>query len=213
MVSCQFSFHYCFESLPQAECMLMNASECLKPNGLFIGTLPNANEIVKRLRNAKSNCLKNRAFSLEMCSPEPYSLFGATYNFYLADVVNCPEFLVHFPAFVKLASKFGLKLVSKKRFDEVYEENKNTGLGRALLRRMKALETFRPEEGKDDSIDMLSEYSHASIRGVNAGQDNKIGTLSKSEWEVITLYQTFIFQKRFDHRLKETNKTDNDNFF
>ena len=46
LVSCQFSFHYCFESLPQAECMMRNAAECLRPGGFFIGTIPNANDIV-----------------------------------------------------------------------------------------------------------------------------------------------------------------------
>lgn len=46
LVSCQFAFHYCFESLAQAEQMLRNAAECLKPGGYFIGTIPNANEIV-----------------------------------------------------------------------------------------------------------------------------------------------------------------------
>lgn len=44
--SCQFSFHYCFESLPQAEMMLRNACECLKLGGYFIGTTPNSYEIV-----------------------------------------------------------------------------------------------------------------------------------------------------------------------
>jgi len=46
LVSCQFSFHYCFESLPQAECMMKNAAESLRPGGYFIGTIPNANDIV-----------------------------------------------------------------------------------------------------------------------------------------------------------------------
>jgi len=46
IVSCQFSFHYCFESLPQAEMMLRNACECLKPGGYFIGTTPNCYEMV-----------------------------------------------------------------------------------------------------------------------------------------------------------------------
>ena len=44
--SCQFSFHYCFESLPQAECMLQNAVENLKLGGYFIGTTPNSYELV-----------------------------------------------------------------------------------------------------------------------------------------------------------------------
>lgn len=46
LVSCQFAFHYSFESLPQAECMLRNAAECLRPGGFFIGTIPDANDIV-----------------------------------------------------------------------------------------------------------------------------------------------------------------------
>lgn len=46
LVSCQFAFHYCFESLPQAECMMRNASECLRPGGFFFGSCPNANAIV-----------------------------------------------------------------------------------------------------------------------------------------------------------------------
>ena len=46
LVSCQFSFHYCFESLPSAECMLRNAAECLRPGGFFIGTIPDAYEIM-----------------------------------------------------------------------------------------------------------------------------------------------------------------------
>lgn len=49
LVSCQFSFHYSFESLAQAECMLQNAAECLQPGGFFIGTMPDANEIMSVL--------------------------------------------------------------------------------------------------------------------------------------------------------------------
>lgn len=45
-VSCQFAFHYSFESLPQAECMLRNASESLRPGGYFIGTIPDAYDLV-----------------------------------------------------------------------------------------------------------------------------------------------------------------------
>jgi len=46
LVSCQFSVHYGFESLEQAEMMLQNACECLKPAGYFIGTIPNASEMM-----------------------------------------------------------------------------------------------------------------------------------------------------------------------
>ena len=46
LTSCQFSFHYSFESYDQADMMLRNACEGLKPGGYFICTTPNAYEIV-----------------------------------------------------------------------------------------------------------------------------------------------------------------------
>lgn len=46
LVSCQFSFHYCFESSQQAKTMLRNVTENLVSGGYFIGTLPNADRIV-----------------------------------------------------------------------------------------------------------------------------------------------------------------------
>ena len=46
IVSCQFGFHYSFESLKQVEQMLQNVSENLKYGGYFVGTIPNADRIV-----------------------------------------------------------------------------------------------------------------------------------------------------------------------
>ena len=46
LTSCQFSFHYSFESYEQADVMLKNACERIKPGGYFIGTTPNAYELV-----------------------------------------------------------------------------------------------------------------------------------------------------------------------
>ena len=46
LVSCQFSFHYSFESYQQAQKMLQNISENLRPGGYFIATTLNADELV-----------------------------------------------------------------------------------------------------------------------------------------------------------------------
>src|SRR5687767_9226277 len=64
LVSIQFSFHYCFESLTQAECMIRNASESLKIGGFFIGTIPDSNEIIKRLRKSGGNSFGNSIYSV-----------------------------------------------------------------------------------------------------------------------------------------------------
>ncbi len=46
MCSCQFVYHYSFESEQQADTMLRNACERLRPGGFFIGTTPDAYEMV-----------------------------------------------------------------------------------------------------------------------------------------------------------------------
>lgn len=128
LVSCQFAFHYCFESLKQAECMIRNASECLRAGGYFIGTIPDANDIMKRQREADSRSFGNSVYRIEFLSDtETLPLFGAKYNFELDGVVNCPEFLVHFPLLIKLARKFGLRLVLKERFADFFDRNRDSG--------------------------------------------------------------------------------------
>lgn len=127
LVSCQFAFHYCFESLKQAECMIRNAAECLKTGGYFIGTIPDANDIMKRQREVNSMEFGNDIYRIKfLCDPESPPLFGAKYNFDLDGVVNCPEFLVHFPLLEKLGRKFGLRLVLKERFEDFFQKHKQT---------------------------------------------------------------------------------------
>ncbi|XP_054283068.1 mRNA cap guanine-N7 methyltransferase isoform X2 [Macrosteles quadrilineatus] len=192
LVSCQFSFHYSFESLPQAECMLRNASECLRPGGYFIGTMPDANDIVTRYRTAGSASFGNSVYQIEFeKTDEPFPLFGAKYGFTLYEVVNCPEFLVHFPTFERLARKYGLELVSKSRFEDYFKQSKDRG--RNLLGKMQALETYPPNEG-ETLAGGEDEYKHAK-EFIEKNNADRVGTLSQSEWEATSLYMVFAFKK------------------
>ncbi|XP_050306647.1 mRNA cap guanine-N7 methyltransferase [Anthonomus grandis grandis] len=192
LVSCQFAYHYSFESLSQAECMLKNASECLQPGGYFIGTIPDSNEIIARARKSGSSGFSNDILqvTLDFNINDP-PLFGAKYDFHLDGVVNCPEFLVHFPTFVKLAKKFGLKLVMKEKFYEFFEKMKEEG--KQLLNTMRAMESYPPHETATLAGD-LDDYRHAE-EFIKKQGNVKIGTLSKSEWEAASLYLTFAFVK------------------
>ena len=52
------------------------------------------------------------------CAEDPeirIPLFGAQYKFHLEGVVDCPEFLVHFQTLEKLAEKYGLILIARRR--------------------------------------------------------------------------------------------------
>ncbi|XP_055526381.1 mRNA cap guanine-N7 methyltransferase [Wyeomyia smithii] len=195
LVSCQFAFHYSFESLKQAERMMKNAAECLQEGGYFIGTIPDANEIMKRQRAAGSDCFGNDVYKITLlCDTETPPLFGAKYNFQLDGVVDCPEFLVHFPTLEKLARKLGLRLVEKKRFDECYEES--IGSWQPLIEKMQALETFPSHShyDRERQQNQPEQYAHVQQFYDRNGRC-KLGTLSLQEWEASTLYLFFAFQK------------------
>lgn len=186
LVSCQFAFHYCFESVKQAEQMLKNASECLRVGGYFVGTIPDANEIMKRQRVSESDHIGNDIYQIKFISDsnDP-PIFGAKYNFVLDGVVDCPEFLVYFPAFVKLAKKFSLQLVEDVRFEEYF--HKKLERGRGLIEKMQAVERYSLNGNRNLSRSNEAEYKHAKdFLLQKGGYDNrkKCGTLSASEWEV-----------------------------
>lgn len=187
LVSCQFAFHYSFESLTQAECMIRNASECLQPGGYFIGTIPDANDLIARARKSNSNSYGNDVYKVKFdCNTNKPPFFGAKYNFHLDGVVDCPEFLVHFSTFIKLAKKYGLKLAKKEKFYEFYERIKYDG--KNLLVNMRSLETYPPPQGTTLVGTVHDDYAHAEEFLKKEGSNQKIGTLSKSEWEASCKY-------------------------
>ncbi|XP_077542070.1 mRNA cap guanine-N(7) methyltransferase-like [Haemaphysalis longicornis] len=203
LVSCQFAFHYSFESLPQARCMLRNAAECLVPGGYFIGTTPDANDIVRRVRKAPGLKFGNDVFHIEFSSSkEKFPLFGARYNFHLAEVVDCPEFLVNFDVLEELAKEFDLKLVYRKRFEEFFEQYKDDPEGKALLRKMQALEAYPPNGNQSLEGKNPNDYDHAEevLKRLAAQQPPssrrlQVGTLPLAEWEALSIYLVFAFQK------------------
>ncbi|KAF5287720.1 hypothetical protein FQA39_LY15740 [Lamprigera yunnana] len=195
LVSCQFAFHYGFESLPQAECAMHNASESLQPGGYFIGTIVDANDLVSRVRKSQSNTFGNGLFKVKFeCDTKKPPLFGAKYHFRLDGVVDCPEFLIHFEILRKLAKKYGLKLVNKEKFYNFYQRTYMEG--GQLMGNMKGLETFPPQSDSSLVGTDSEDYVHAE-NFINRQHLNnaKLGTLSKSEWEASSLYLTFAFQK------------------
>lgn len=195
LVSCQFAFHYSFESIEQADCMVHNAAESLNPGGFFIGTIPDANDLIARARKSETGSFGNEVFKVQFhCDTQKPPLFGAMYNFHLDGVVDCPEFLVHFPTLAKLAKKHGLKLVQKEKFYEYYEKIKSEG--RTLMGNMKGLEAYPAGPGSSLVGTAKDDYLHAegfiaaTNKSCSSDEPVRIGTLSKSEWEASCTYLT-----------------------
>ncbi len=84
--------------------------------------------LVSRVRAGKaSNDVYSVSFENELSQDQPPAIFGAKYNFHLEGVVDCPEFLVHFPSLIKLAEeKHGLMLIAQSKFDSCYKKVKST---------------------------------------------------------------------------------------
>ncbi|KAG7500394.1 mRNA cap guanine-N7 methyltransferase [Solea senegalensis] len=193
--SCQFVYHYSFESEQKADVMLRNACERLKPGGYFIGTTPDAFELVKRLEASDSLSFGNEVFKVSFQSKGSYPLFGCQYHFSLEDVVDVPEFLVYFPLLEHMAKRYNMRLVMKKRFSEFAEEKVKNEHHRSLMMKMTALESFPCEDGARQATDDRTEYCHAKEHCSRAGVKLPLGTLSRSEWEATSIYLVFVFQK------------------
>lgn len=193
LTSCQFAFHYSFESYEQADTMLRNACENLRVGGYFIGTTADSNKLVKRIKECKeADSFGNSVFNIKSSSRDHFPLFGAKYMFYLEGVVDCPEFLVHLPTMEALAAKYNMKLVWKKNFHEIFKEYERDHAH--LLNKMNALETY-PASG-DKTLTGVSESQYKSACDYLEKKSCKqVGTLSADEWEVAGLYIAFAFEK------------------
>jgi len=253
IVSCQFALHYAFESQSQAECMIKNAAECLRPGGFFIGTTIDSETVLQRLKdkindssmtNSSPLMLGNSVFSVTFDKNSPIisalrseiesnkdlkvtknfleriPRYGAQYTFHLTGVVDCPEFLINFDELSDIAERNGMILVAKQGFENYFKCKRKTKEGNNLLGVIKALEPYPAKygydlvgTGMDDNYDAAEKYLKKFSNNildsviqpdeepawvVNDGNSrtNYIGTLSKEEWEAITLYCVFAFKKK-----------------
>mmetsp|Transcript_8331 Transcript_8331/g.25042 ORF Transcript_8331/g.25042 Transcript_8331/m.25042 type:complete len:266 (+) Transcript_8331:260-1057(+) len=128
IVSCQFAMHYAFEDESRVRRLLENVTDKLKPGGFFIGTTIDSNVLVRKLRAVTGQEFGNSIYTVvfedqtDKCFPtdKPY---GIRYRFTLDEnVEDCPEFLVHFPSFTKLAAEYDLKPTLLMNFHDFYQE-------------------------------------------------------------------------------------------
>ncbi|XP_050379472.1 mRNA cap guanine-N7 methyltransferase 1-like [Argentina anserina] len=167
--SCQFALHYSWTTEARARRAIANISATLRPGGTCIGTIPDANVIIRKLRETRGLCFGNSVYSVrfdEEFSEKKFkssSPFGIQYMFHLEGVVDCPESLVPFDVFESLVKEYDMELVFVKNFHEFVHHY------------MK-----------------LPKYKEMRTIGVLGGQS----TISEDEWEVAYLYLSFVVRKR-----------------
>ncbi|KAF8969808.1 mRNA capping enzyme-domain-containing protein [Flammula alnicola] len=170
VVSMQFCMHYAFETVEKARCMLDNVSRHLRPGGVFIGTIPNADLLLEHLDDIPPNTdelsFGNSVYKITFENRER-PLFGHKYWFFLQDAVeNVPEYVVQWDNFVQMAADYGLFPVYKEEFHQVFAEHQDHPEFKPLLVRMKVVD----EDGAS--------------------------AMDEDQWEAANIYIAFAFEKR-----------------
>lgn len=174
VVSCQFAMHYSWSTEARARRALANVSALLRPGGIFIGTMPDANVIIKKLREAEGLVFGNSVYWVRFDDDfaakrfRASRPFGIQYTFHLEDAVDCPEWIVPFHIFKAMAEEYDLELVFVKNNHEFVDEYLKKEEFIELMRRLGAL---------------------------GDGNQNQ-STLTQDEWEVAHLYLAFVLRKK-----------------
>ena len=186
VVSMQFCMHYAFESEAKARCMLENATRWLRPGGIFVGTIPNAEQLLARLDQVPADApglsFGNSVYSIKFETRDSRPSYGHRYSFFLQDAVeDVPEYIVRWEHFVRcvhtpslpqclkrtlidisrLAEEYNLYPVYKKEFHEVFEEFHEHPEFRSLLQRMNVVDTNGETEMDEDQWEAASTSSPA----------------------------------------------------
>ena len=81
-------------------------------------------------------------------------------------------------------------MIGKQRFQNYFQQRKDREEGNKLLSKMSALETFPSHRQSGDE----DQYEHAKEFREAQGCE-QVGTLSRDEWEALTIYTVFAFKK------------------
>lgn len=188
-VSVQMAVHYFFDSEARAATFFRNAAGALAPGGVLLGTTPDADVLVRRLRDAAARGARefgNRFYRVrfsEAGAAAQWRLggapFGVQYDFFLEDAVvaaggcadeggdgdtgGVPEYLVPWEALQRLAAAAGLVPLARDNFHAFFARHAGAEPYRGMLRSMSVLDCE--------------------------------GTLTQEQWDVAGLYRVFAFQK------------------
>ncbi|KAI0060810.1 guanine-N(7)-methyltransferase [Artomyces pyxidatus] len=163
VVSLQFCMHYAFESLAKARCMLENASRWLRRGGVFVGTIPNAEQLLARLDSLPPDAQElewgNSVYKIRFDERESRPIYGHRYSFFLRDAVeDVPEYVVRWENFVQLAAEYNLHPVYKKEFHDVFQEFHEHPEFKPLLQRMKVVDADGAAEMDEDQWEAANIY-------------------------------------------------------
>jgi mRNA (guanine-N7-)-methyltransferase len=158
----QFCMHYAFETPAKARQMLENVTRWLRPGGVFVGTIPNADLLLSQLDALPPGTdpleWGNTVYRIRFEERTQKPVFGHRYHFFLRDAVDdVPEYVVRWEPFVQLAEEYGLRLVYRKEFHQVFQEHENHPEFGPLMVRMNVVDSSGESQMDEDQWEAASE--------------------------------------------------------
>ncbi|CAE6531986.1 unnamed protein product [Rhizoctonia solani] len=160
VVSMQFRMHYAFESLEKVRTVLKNVSQYLRPGGIFLGTIPNSDFLLSRLNQLPEGetSFGNSVYSIRFGSRQEQPLYGHKYWFCLKDAVeDVPEYVARWEEFAALSLEYGLKLIHRSTFHDIFHQERGTTEFGRLLKWMKVVDSSGKTAMPGDQWDAASE--------------------------------------------------------
>ncbi|OCF58016.1 hypothetical protein L486_04043 [Kwoniella mangroviensis CBS 10435] len=180
-VTMQFCMHYAFESASKVRMMIENVSRYLRKGGIFIGTIPNAELLLSKLNELPEDDEElrfgNSCYYVQFSERKHKGIYGHQYRFFLMDAVeDVPEYVVDWENFVNLAMEYRLRLIYKKPFHDILQEEKESRDFGPLLGKMGVVNDQGESSMDEDQWEAASECKLLLCMpvGLEKGQDNML---------------------------------------
>ncbi len=210
-ISIQFALHYLFQTEARALNFFRNIAGRLAPGGVFLGTIPDAAVLVRRLRDldADERGFGNSHYSVEFTEAAKRAQwgmgdhpYGVKYTFFLTESVDhIDEYLVPWELLQRLAAAVGLRPLAKENFHAWFEKKTGMNLGpigydgvTGLVSHSAPSSSSSSSGARSGSVSDPASRREAKDLLVRMGVLDAEGALSKEEWEVAGLYRVFAFQ-------------------
>lgn len=192
VVSCQMTLQHIFVNAKKTENFLENVSNLLRKDGLFIGSMPDLDQIQIRLEKSKG-CYKTSYINI-VCEDwknfqtyTPYEFTVTEGNFVLTTI----EYGIGLTDLISLCASKGLRFVTVINYNDYLKKALLNPKFRELRNRMNIINPYEAYSTYSSSSASSAMPSKANISNNN---NNKV-TANLACWDAISLNKVFCFRK------------------
>ncbi|QRW12569.1 mRNA cap guanine-N7 methyltransferase [Ceratobasidium sp. AG-Ba] len=161
IVSMQFRMQYAFECEDKLRITLKNISSYLRTGGIFVGTMPNSDKLLTKLDQLEPGELSfgNSVYRVRFEHKERQSIYGHKYWFNMFSTIeDLPEYIVPWEDFQSISLEYGLKLIYRSEFRDLFNKERRDPEYGPLLKTMKVVNARGDSELTEDQWDAANVY-------------------------------------------------------